>query len=192
MEAVNRVHTAEDALGEFSAEAEAERAKAVDAKSAMKSRELGDKRGSKTLSAESDRDAAVERAKTAEEARFKAESELERSRSSPASKELADARHVTSRGRSRGGYQPSPRRPRRSSRGERRYHHPSSSSRASPTRPEPRDSVSQTQLDHRPPPPSSRPAFEPNSIEPPSNAKDPASIPNERSRRVVHHPTKRA
>ena len=34
----------------------------------------------------------VERAKTAEEARFKAESEIERSRSSPAGKDLADAR----------------------------------------------------------------------------------------------------
>ena len=95
MEAVNRVHTAEDALGEFSAEAEAERAKAVDAKSAMKSREFGDKLRElqdRVERAESDRDAAVERAKTAEEARFKAESELERSRSSPAGKDLADAR----------------------------------------------------------------------------------------------------
>ena len=198
MEAVNRVHTAEDALGEFSAEAEAERAKAVDAKSAMKSREFGDKLRElqdRVERAESDRDAAVERAKTAEEARFKAESELERSRSSPAGKDLADARRRLRQAEDRHEtprrYQPSPRRPRRPSRGERGdiTIYPSSSRARHRRGPERGIPSRQTQLG----PPSRRAELASSlpsqtRIELAIRAKDPASIPNERSRRVVHHP----
>ena len=196
MEAVNRVHTAEDALGEFSAEAEAERAKAVDAKSAMKSRAGRQvaRAQDRVERAESDRDAAVERAKTAEEARFKAESELERSRSSPAGKDLADARRRLRQAETarvwtpRKNYPtfatpPSPVVARRA----RRYHHLSLVlARASPTRPRARDSVSPDPT--RPPAPRAafaearaRPAFEPNS----NRARHPCERPSVDPKRTI-------
>ena len=83
MDAMHRVHSAEDALMSASHEQE----EAVKAKSAMKRREYGEKTREleeRIEAAERARDAAAQRAQVAEDARRRAESELARAQTSTA------------------------------------------------------------------------------------------------------------
>ena len=83
MDAMHRVHSAEDAL----MSASHEREEAVKAKSAMKRREYGEKTREleeRIEAAERARDAAAQRAQVAEDARRRAESELARAQTSTA------------------------------------------------------------------------------------------------------------